>query len=107
MDQCFRDSLLWDLCQCRASGKPGFEKILIARDELSTVPRSGVESLVGLHSRSCPDRDHAKQVLVDAEWLFECRKQHAVQARHRLRHQGSMADVEVAHKSLRVADGFD
>jgi hypothetical protein len=72
-----------------------------------TVAHSGVESLVGLHSRSCPDPDHAKQVLAVVEWLFEFRKQHAAQAQHRLRRQGLKADVEVGRRSLRVADECD
>lgn len=72
-----------------------------------TTARFDVESLVGLRSRSCPDRDHAKQVLADAEWLFGFRKQRVVQEQHHLRHQDSRADVEVARKSLRAADAFD
>ena len=40
--------------------------VLILGDELSTTARSGVEFLVDLRSRSCPDQDHAKQVLADA-----------------------------------------
>jgi hypothetical protein len=107
MDQYFRNSLLSNLCQSCVSGKPELKGVITAGDGLSTVARSGAGSLVDLRSGSCPDRDHAKQVLADAEWLFEFRKQHAAQVQHRLRRQDSMADVEVAHRSLRAADGCD
>lgn len=82
-------------------------KSLIVKDGLSTTARFDVESSVDPRSRSCPDRDHAKQVLADAEWLFGFRKQHAVRGQHRLRRQDSMAGVEVARRSLRAADAFD
>ena len=81
--------------------------VLIVGDGLSTTARSGAEFLADLHSRSCRDRDHAKRVLADAEWLFEFRKQHAAQEQRRLHHQGSMADVAVAHRFPRAADGCD
>ena len=81
--------------------------VLILGDELSTTARSGVESLVDLRSRSCPDRDHAKQVLAGAEWLSGFRTQHAAQGQHRLRHQDSKVDAGVARKFPRAADEFD
>lgn len=82
-------------------------EFFIVRGELLTIARFGVESLVGLRSRSCPDRDHAKQVLAGAEWLSGFRMQHAAQGQHRLRHQDLRADVEVARRFLRAADEFD
>ena len=72
-----------------------------------TTARFGVESLVDLRSRSCPDRDHAKQVLAGAVWLSGFRTQHAAQGQHRLRHQDSKADAGVARKFPRAVDEFD
>ena len=79
-------------------------KMFIVKDELLITGHFDVESLVDLRSRSCPGRDHAKQVLADAELLFGFRRQHAAQGQHRLHHRDSMADVEVARRSLHVAD---
>jgi hypothetical protein len=106
-DWSFRNSLSMIHCHIFVAGTFEYERVIIVADGLSTTARSGVESLVGLHSRSCPDPNHAKQVLAVVEWLFGFRKQHAAQAQHRLHHQGSKADVEVGRRSLRAADGCD
>jgi len=104
--RCIRD-LLPSVASQSCIAKSSRSDVFSVRGELLTIARSGVESLVDLRSRSCPDRDHAKQVLADAEWLSEFRMQHAAQGQHRLHHQDSRADVEVARRFLRAADEFD
>lgn len=72
-----------------------------------TVAHFVADSWVDLHSKSCLDQDHAKQVLADAEWLFGCRKRRVAPGRRRLHHLGSEVGVEVAHRSLHEVDVCD